>query len=150
MKKNKFPIGEFLGLIIGEVAVSAIVVLVYILLEKFSYKVITGVVLGAVLALMNFVIMSVTVSRAFDKAREARGTREMTEEEIDAFTTEQKSALALAVKGSYIVRMIIIVGALLVAFISKQFDVIATVVPFLAFKPILTLDSIIKTKKRKE
>ena len=151
MKKSKFPIGEFFVLILGEVIVSLVMLLVYFFIDKFSYKVITGAVLGSALTVINFIIMAFYTGRAFDRAIEARGTREMSEEEIEEFTREQRKSVEAASKLSYIIRTFVMIGALVLAFISGFFDVIATVVPFLMFRPILTVDAIIKSKKaRKE
>jgi hypothetical protein len=93
MQKKNFPTAEILFLIVGELIVSLIVSGVYLLLDKFSVSVISGCLLGSAVAILNFVILSVSVNRAIDKAMAERGTGEMTEEEAAAFA--QKNAAAV-------------------------------------------------------
>ena len=80
MQKKNLPVAEILLLIFGELVVSLIVAGVYLLLQKFSYAVVTGCLLGSTVAILNFVILSVSVNRAIDKAMAERGEGEMTEE----------------------------------------------------------------------
>ena len=149
MKKRLIPIREFLGLIIGEIVVSCLTALVFFLLNKFEMAVVFGVLLGSIVTVINFIVLSLTVGRAFDKAKEARGTSEMTEEEIDKFTAEQKAGIAAASRLAYLIRMALTAATLILAFISGIFNVIATVLPLVAFRPILMIDSMIKDKKER-
>lgn len=149
MKKFLIPIREFLVLILGELIISALTVLVFFLLKKFEIAVVLGALLGSLVTVVNFIVLSLTAGRAFDKAREARGTREMTEEEIEKFAAEQKAEIAAATKLAYVIRTLLTVATLVVAFISGIFNVISTVIPLLAFKPILMIDAMIKDKKER-
>ena len=149
MKKFLIPIREFLVLILGELIISVLTVLVFFLLKKFEIAVVLGALLGSLVTVVNFIVLSLTAGRAFDKAREARGTREMTEEEIEKFAAEQKAEIAAATKLAYLIRTLVTVAPLFFAFISGIFNVISSVIPLLAFKPILMIDAMIKDKKER-
>ena len=149
MKKSLTKIREFLVLILGEIVVSSLTVLVFFLINKFETSVVFGALLGSAVTVINFIVLSLTIGRAFDKAKEARGTREMTEEEIEKFTAEQKAAIASASRLAYLIRMALTAATLILAFISGIFNVIATVLPLVAFRPILMIDAMIKDKKER-
>ena len=146
MKNKIAPFLETVILLIGEILVSAIVCAVYLLLNKFSYKVVTGVCLGSIVTVLNFLFLSITTNRAFDKIEAARGTKELDEEEVLKFTREHQAELSAAVKLSFIVRTVTMLLTLIAAFLLAWFDVVATVIPLLMLRPILTVYSIMKTK----
>ena len=138
---------DIITLALGELIVSACVVAVFATLGFFSYKVLTGVLLGSLVAVLNFIFLTVSINRAIDKFMALRGDREMDEEEADAFASKHGGEITNASKLSYIVRTFTMLGALVLAFISEQFDVIATVIPLLAFQPILILAETIRRKR---
>ncbi len=148
--KNKAPLIESGLVLLGEMIVSLIVCAVYLIIDKFSYKVITGVALGTAVTVLNFLFLSISTSRAFDRAAEARGTREMTEEEIEKFTEKHQNEVNNAIKLSYIIRTFTMLAALIIAFVLKWFDVIATLVPLLMLRPIIMIEALIRDKFKKE
>ena len=140
MQRKNFPVAEIMTLVIGELIVSLIVSCVYLILKRFSFAVIAGCLLGSAVAILNFVILSVSVNRAIDKAMAERGTGEMTEEEAAAFAQKNGAAVQRAAQGSYLVRQILMLGVLVCAFLlDGWFDVIATLVPLLMFRPLLSV-----------
>jgi hypothetical protein len=149
MQKKNMPTAEILFLVVGELIVSLIVSGVYLLLNRFSYAVISGCLLGSAVTVFNFVFLSVSVNRAIDKALAGRKEGEMTEEEAQAFAAENQAAVQRAAQGSYLVRQILMLGVLVCAFLlDGWFDVIATLVPLLMFRPLLTVCGLIKSKKQ--
>lgn len=138
---------DTLYLAVGEVAAAAAVVAVYAIIGAFSYKVVAGALLGAVVAVFNFLFLSFSVNRAVDRFMELRGEREMDEEEAEKFAAEHVGEIQNAQKLSYIVRTFTMLGALVLAFLSNRFDVIATVVPLLLFRPILIVSQNIARKR---
>ncbi len=139
----------------GELAVGALVTLVYFLLSLifretviFDYTVITGSLLGAAVPVLNFLILSFSVSRAVNKYIDELGGRELTEEEAEKFALEHKAKINLAVARSYIIRTLLMIGSLVLAFVSGGFDPIATVIPLLLYKPVMYLTQIIRRKRR--
>ena len=147
MQKKTMPTSEILFLIVGELIVSLIVSGVYVLLDRFTYAVIGGCLLGSAVTVFNFVYLSVSVNRAIDKAMVNRKAGEMTEEEAAAFAAENQAAVQRAVQGSYLVRQMLMLGVLVGAFLlDGWFDVIATLVPLLMFRPLLTVCGLWKKK----
>ena len=149
MQKKNMPTSEILLLAVGELIVSLIVTGVYLLLDRFSYAVISGCLLGSAVTVFNFVFLSISVNRAIDKALAGRKEGEMTEEEAQAFAAENQAAVQRAAQGSYLLRQILMLGVLVCAFVlDGWFDVIATLVPLLMFRPLLTVCGLIKSKKQ--
>ena len=146
MKNKNLPLYETAFILIGEIIVSLIVCGVYLIINKFSYKVITGVALGTAVTVLNFLFLAISTNRAFDMAMEARGTKEMNDEEAEKFAEEHGAGLQNAVKLSFIIRTFTMLAALIVAFVLKWFDVIATLVPLLMLRPIITVESILRQK----
>ena len=148
MQKKNMPVAEILFLIFGEIVVSLIVAGVYLLLDRFSIAVISGGLLGSAVTVFNFVFLSVSVNRAIDKALAGRKEGEMSEEEAAAFAAEHQAAVQRAAQGSYLMRQMLMLGVLVCAFLlDGWFDVIATLVPLLMFRPLLSVCGLLKSKK---
>ena len=148
MQKQKLPVREILVLVLGELLVSLITVGVYVALNKFSYAVPAGCLLGSAVSVFNFIFLSVSVNRAIDRVMEARGDREMSEEEAAAFAAENQAAVQRAAQGSYLLRQLLMLGVLVGAFLlDGWFDVIATLVPLLAFRPLLMVSGLLSKGK---
>ena len=150
MKNKNLPLYETFFILIGEIAVSVIVALIYLLIDKFSYKVITGVCLGSAVTVINFLIFAIATTRAFDSAVAARGTKQMDDEEAEKFAETQKQQMNAAMKFSFILRNIFMLATLVVAFILDYFDVIATLIPLLMLRPIIMVEALIRDKFKKE
>ena len=146
MKNKIAPFIETLIILLGELAVSLIICAVYLALGEFSYKVPLGALLGSAVTVLNFLFLSITTNRAFDKIVEARGTAEFSDEEAEKFAKDHQAELSSAVKLSFIVRTLTMLAALVIAFLLDWFDPIATVIPLLMLRPILSLQALIKTK----
>lgn len=148
MQKQKLPVREITVLILGELLVSLIIVGVYAVLNKFSYAVVAGALLGSAVTVFNFVWLSVSVNRAIDKAMAGRKQGEMSEEEAEAFAAENRVAVQRAAQSSYLLRQILMLGVLVGAFLlDGWFDVIATLVPLLMFRPLLMAAGFFSKKK---
>ena len=120
MENKKSTTQNILRLIAGELILSAAVVAVFAILGEYSYKVITGVLLGSTAAIANFVFLTVTINRAVDRFMALRGDGEMSEEEADAFAAKNTGEIQNAQKLSFLLRTFTLLGALVLAFISKQ------------------------------
>ena len=136
-------------ILLGELIVSLIIVGVYLLIDKFNYKVVTGVALGSFVTLINFLILSISVNRAIDKFLMKMSNEELDEEAAEKFATENAAAVQFAATGSYVARTIIMLATLVVAFILEQFNVLATLIPLLAYRPIIFVSELLR-RKRKE
>ena len=137
-------------IVIGEVIVSALVILGYVIASAFSYpftyKVITGVILGSSVTVANFFFLTLSVNRAVDRFIELRGSREMTEEEAEKFTNENSMAIQNAIKTSFIIRTVSMLAAFVLAFVAGVFEPLATVIPLLAYRPIISIGNILRNK----
>ena len=147
MKKTKLPLYETLAMIIGEIITSLIVCAVFLIIKKFDLSVLSGVLLGSLVTVANFIFLMVFTNRAIDKAMAERGEGEMSDDEVAEFTAKHQANIQAAVKLSYVIRTLCIAASLVVAFLlDGVFNVIATIVPLLMFRPILTVSQLIKTK----
>ena len=74
----------------------------------------------------------------------------MDEEEAEAYAKKHGMAVQNAMVKSYIFRMVMMIGMLVLAMISGWFSPLATVIPLLMYKPVLYTEELIKSKLRKE
>lgn len=154
MKHNNAPYRETLILAVGEAVVSLLVLggfgIASLATQINFLSVILGAVLGSSVTVINFFALSFYVNRSVDKYLELRGTREMTDEEAEKFTLEHSMQIQNAIKTNYIIRTVLLLVALVLAFLVKDlFNPIATVIPLLAYRPILTAGEIIRAKFNK-
>ncbi|MCQ2413827.1 MAG: hypothetical protein MJ082_03405 [Clostridia bacterium] len=147
-EKNPVLRQSFL-LLAGELVANALTALVYFLIGRFALPVVFGGLLGTVVTVGNFFALAVITDRAFKEAAQDRGTKEMTEEEIEAFTASHKASLQTKIQISGIVRTFTMLGVLVLAcLVQEVFNPIALIVPLLLFRPILMLEELfIKRKK---
>lgn len=149
MNDKKIPLTELGLLAVGEIAVSVLTVIIYALLGKLHYNVITGVLLGSSVILLNFIFMCISVNRAIDNIMAERGEEQMDGEQAAEFAQKHKAALSRKIQLSGAVRTLSMAVVLVIAFIlGDYFDVIATLVPLIAFRPILMLTELIPKKQR--
>lgn len=149
MNDQKIPVTELIFAAIGEAAVSALTVAVYLLLGKYNYTVLSGVLLGSAVILLNFIFLCIAINRAVDGLLAERGNVAMDEETAAKFAAEHKGRLNKAIQLSNTIRTFSIVAVLVAAFLVGHFDVIATVIPIAAFRPILMLASLVSGKRGK-
>ena len=145
MTQNKFPKKELIILAIGEAICVLVTILAFLgvsltgIIEfEFSYRVITGALLGAAVVILNFIFLSASVNMAVDEYMALRGDKEMTEEEAEEFASKNTGLIQNAVKKSFTVRVVSIAATLVIAFLLDWFNPIATIVPVLAYQPLLT------------
>ena len=168
MNSNKIPMRETMALAIGEAAVSILICLVFLLTGNFDYKVILGALLGSAVIVANFLFLSLSVNKAIDTCLEnydkkeyeikAAELKKQTNDENDdddyddgarQFAKEYSGKLQNAVKLSYTIRTVSIICALVLAFLTKQFNVIATAIPLCCMRPILTVSELLRRKEEK-
>ena len=144
--KNSF-LKEWWAIVAGEVVVSVITVAVFFLIGQFSYRVVTGVILGSAVIILNFLFLYISMNRAIDNYMALRGDKEMSDEEAEKFAKDNAIIIQNATKLSYIIRTFTMMAALVAALLLDWFDVIATVVPLLAFRPVLFASQLLSKKK---
>ena len=136
-------------LALGEAIVSALVCAAYLVIGKFDCTVLTGVALGSVVTVANFVFLTLSVNRAVDRYLALRGSREMDEEEAEKFANQHAMAVQNAATRSFIIRTVTMLAALVGAFLLEWFSPLATVIPLLMFRPLLYVLELIKRKRDK-
>ena len=150
MDKNKNN-REIAVLLVGEIIVSALTVALAFLISLFSdfsfdYTVISGVLLGSAVIVLNFLFLSLSVNRAVDAYLEVRGSRDMTDEEAKKFTAENSMVIQNKIKTSFIIRTVTMLATLVLAFVTGWFNPLCTAIPMLAFRPILSLSETVRMK----
>ena len=144
-KKNNYIDTLYLAILEGITA--AIIVLVYLAIGRLQSTVILGAILGAIVTVINFLILSVTVNNAINKYLALRGDKELSEEEAEKFAKQHSVKIQNAITKSYILRTALMFGALVLAFITKWFDPLAALIPLLMYKPLIYVIEIIKRKR---
>ena len=151
MKNKSSSALQILALATGEIIVSALVCVIYLILGKFDYTVVTGSILGSIVTVANFAVLTFSVNRAVDRYLELRGSREMSEEEAEAFAKEHTVAVQNAATRSFILRTASMLATLVAAFLlTDLFAPLATAIPLLMFRPILYVLELIKSKGEKK
>ena len=73
----------------------------------------------------------------------------MDDEEAEQYAKENGASVQAAMMKSYLFRMLLMIGSLVLAMISGWFSPLATVIPLLMYRPILYAVEFIKIKFRK-
>ncbi len=154
MNSKKDDILNIVFLIIGELLISLITVGVFLLGDllfenafwSFSYRIITGALLGAAVTVLNYCFLILSVNRAVREFLNLRGSAEMSEEEAAAFAAKNAMGVQNAIKTSFLIRTASILVTLIVAFLLDWFSAPATVIPLLAFRPLIGIIEKLKLK----
>lgn len=152
--ENKSKLSNYidtLWLALGELIVAVLVTVGFIIAKALGmdlaiYKAITGSLLGAAVTVLNFFILSVAINRAVTRYIEDRGDKEMDDEEAEKYAKEHGMDVQNAMMKSYIFRMVMMLGSLALALLTGWFNVIATAIPLLAYRPVMYAVEFIKTK----
>ena len=79
-----------------------IIVLLYIAIGFFNITVLTGALLGTIVTIVNFLILSYSVNKAVNQFMELRGDEEMNDEQAAAFAKANSLKIQNAVTKSYV------------------------------------------------
>lgn len=149
MNKQKLPLKELIAIIVGEALASLVVCGIYLLIDKFTYKVALGALLGSTVTFLNFIVLSLMTNRVINRFLEERGNEELTEEESAELALKFQGQVQAQIKISFIARTAVLLATLVVAFLTPVFEVLPTLIPLLMLRPILTLSEFIKRKAQK-
>lgn len=144
--KNLIPFRETAIIALGEAIVSGIIIAVFALLGKFDHTVALGALLGSLVIVLNFLFLSISTNKAVDKIMALRPDGEMDDEQAAKFAQENAVRLQATVKLSFIIRTLSMLAALVVAFLTGVFNLIATVIPLLMLRPIIYVTEIFRRK----
>ena len=151
MQKRKLPINEILSFALGELIVSILTVLGFLLLDaagvlEFSGRVILGAALGCIVIVINYTALNVSVNNAMNRFIALRGDAEMSEEEAELFAKKNSAQMQNTIKTSFILRTASMMIALVVAFLTGWFSPLATAIPMFAFRPLLTVIELVQSR----
>lgn len=133
MDSRKIVLHETLVVAVGTVICTALMVGAYALLGFLDRSVVLGAMAGTLLSIGNFFIMAVTASLAADKAQEQS-------------VNEGKKMVQL----SYIIRLLALFGILFVCVKSGLCDPLATVIPIVFVRPVITVYEFFRKKEDKK
>ena len=114
---------------VGEVLCTALMVGIFALLGYFDMSVLLGGIVGAAVAVANFLILAIVATLAADKA-----------EQQDVAGGQK------LLKASYPVRLLVLAVILIACAKSGVFNVIALVLPLVFVRPVLTLAEFFRKK----
>ncbi len=146
--KNASPYGDILFLAVGELVASLVITAVYYLLGYFEWRVITGCLIGSAITVLNFLVLSVSINRAIDRVMAGQNDS-LSEEEAEVFAAAHSAEVQKSVRASYLIRQIVMIAVLVVTFVLKLGSVLATLIPLLLFRPMLTVREMVRQKKAK-
>ena len=151
MNKSKSSFSEITMFTIGEIVIAGLTVLGFFLLDLMGYytfdlKIVFGAILGSVAITLNYTFLCVAVNRVVNEFLQLRREREMDDDELKKFTTQQSTKIQNTMRSSMMIRTITMAAALIVAFLTGWFDPFATAIPMLAFRPLITFLEIFRRK----
>ena len=120
--RNREAIAQVGRIAAGEAVCVALMLGAYGLLGSFTVKVLLGGLLGGVLAVLNFLFLSMAVIRAADRAQQGE--------------TGQATRL---VQSSSVSRLLVLGAVLAVAFKADLCDPVAALLPLLFVRPIINV-----------
>ncbi len=112
MFKNDAEIRQFIRISIGVALLTALELGTYALLGRFSTDVLLGAVFGMVVSCANFLALTITVSRAADRAEEG----------------DPGKARAV-VQGSSVIRLLAVLAVYIAVLKTTSLDPLASVLP---------------------
>ena len=115
MFRNRDVIRQVGCVALGEVVCVALMLLVYALLGQFTAMVLRGALLGCLLAILNFFLLSVVVTRAADRAA----------------STGESARAAFSVQFSAVWRLLGMAAILIAVFRAGLCDPVAALLPLL-------------------
>ena len=121
--QNKAVLRQILRVFLGEVVMILLMLLVHLLLDRLNKAVVLGAVLGGLLAIGNFIALSISVSLAADQAQE---------------TGDAKKA-QLTLQGGTLVRLLVVAGLYIVILRTGVCDVLSSILPLVFVQFSITL-----------
>ena len=129
METRNYVLKQTAIVALGQALCVAAMLGIFALLGYFDYTVVLGGLMGAVVAVLNFLFMAIGISLAADKAQEQN----------------VKGGKSL-VTGSYMLRIVLMFVVLFACAKSGHFHVIALVLPLVFVRPILTIAEFFQKK----
>ena len=130
MDSRKFVLRQTLLIAIGQAVGVGVMLGIFALLDRFDYTVVLGGLVGALVALLNFFFMAVSLSLASDRAvqQDVKGGKGL-------------------VRSSYAIRTVVMFTVLFLCGKSGHCNVISLVVPLLLVQPTLLIAEFFRKKE---
>lgn len=149
MKQRNPVLTETLRLAIGELIVCALIVFVYALIQKtVRWQVPVSALIGSAVIVINFFFLARSTDKTFVAAMEARGDKEMNDEEIAAFTAKYQAEMTKKTQISFLIRIVSMAAACALTFIFLEG--IAAAIPLLMQRPLLYMNEFFRKKEDKK
>ena len=129
MDNRKYVLSQALIVLIGELALSALMVGIFAILGYWDFSVVLGAVAGAVIATLNHLVLVLGVMAAASKAEK-----------------QDVKGGQMLVQMSYMGRLIGLFLVLVLCAKSGIFNLIALVIPLVFTRPVLTIAEYVNTK----
>lgn len=129
MEARKYVLRQTAVLAVGEAVCVAAMIGIFALLGQMDYTIVLGGLMGAVVAILNFLFMAIGVSLAADKAQEQN----------------VKGGKSL-VTGSYVLRIGLMFVVLFACAKSGHFDVLTLALPLIFVRPIFAVAEFFQKK----
>lgn len=123
MFHNNAAIKQFLYVLLGETVCVVLMLGVYSLIGKFNDKVLIGAIFGEIAIMLYFLSLTITVSRAVDKAE----------------NTGEAAKAKLAVQSSSTVRLLVLAIIYVIVLKTKICDPVAAILPLIFLRVSITL-----------
>lgn len=151
MTKKKSSISEISLFTVGELVIVGLTIGGFFLLSLldvvvFNITVVLGALLGFAAIVINYAALCISVNRAVNNFIELRGNTEMSDDESQQFAKEHAAPIQNAMKSSMIFRTFSLMAALIVAFLTGLFNPLATAIPMLAFRPLISVLEFVRIK----
>lgn len=112
MYHNEGEIRQFLRVSLGVLCLTAVMLGVYAIIGRFTLRVLIGAAFGAFMSCANFLALTITVSRASDRAQGG-----------------DPAKAKMAVQGSSVLRLLVLAAVYIVVLKAKFCDPIAAILP---------------------
>lgn len=139
----------------GVLVLSMVMLAVYAFLNKLSYQVILGTLLGILAAVGNFFLMALSVQKSTEKMQgvvvpeEAPGEDDAEKEKYEdkQLATPEAASVKKFMKASYMLRMLMLVIVIILAVTIKIFDPIPCLIVLLFPRLVIFAVQIIRNKR---
>lgn len=142
MKPQKTLLRETGRVALGVAALTAIMLLIYAALGRFSARALGGGLYTAALAVANFFAMGLTIQSITDKV----GEKVRTDEEIESLTRQMDARMSATRRA----RQLALIALVIVGITVFRFDALATILPIMFPGIAITLTQFLKKRTSRE
>ena len=139
MKPDRTVLRETMRVGLGVLAMTAVMLVVFAVLNRFSISALLGAVYTAILGVLNFFVMGLTVQNIANRAAE----KKRDEDELAAFSKQMEARMKL----SRNMRLIALVGLIALGIAVFKFEPLPTILPIVFPSIVIRILQIIEIRK---